>query len=170
MNFQIHVLPDPVNFFLQLLATLILFFVLRHFLYKPVSEFLNKRKETIKSDLESAENKRAEAIKLKEEYEAKVEEAKGEGKEIIETSRRRGEDLRNEIIEEAKNEAQSIREKSKSDIEREKQKAQMELKGEMVTIAMLAASKVVDKNLDEKSHKDMIDKFIDEVGESQWQS
>lgn len=170
MDFQIHVLPDPVNFFLQLIATLILFFVLRHFLYEPVTQFLSKRKETISSDLEKAENKKVEAIKLKEEYEVRIEEAKGEGKEIIETSRRRGEDLRNEIVEEARTEAQRIREKSNSDIEREKQKAQMELKGEMVTIAMLAASKVVDKNLDEKSHKDMIDKFIDEVGESQWQS
>lgn len=167
---DINILPDPINFVTQLAATLALFLILRHFLFGPVTEFLEKRKEAVQKNIDEAETKKSEAMKLKEEYEVKIEEAKGEGKEIIETSRKRGEDLREEIVAEAKKEAQSLMTKAQKEIEREQKKAQIELKEEMVTVAMLAASKVIDKTLDEKAHKEMIDKFIDEVGETTWQN
>lgn len=170
MNFIVNVLPDPVNFGLQILATIFLFLILRHFLFKPVSEFLAKRKSIIENDLNEAKNKKEEALSLRRDYELKIQEAKGEAKAIIETSRKRGEGLREEIVLEAKKEAVAIADKARNDIEREKEKAIEDLKQEVVTVAMMAASKVIDKNLDENSHKDMINKFIDEVGESKWQN
>lgn len=168
--FQVHVLPDWPNFLLQLASTGVLFLVLRHFLFTPVSNFLQERKEKISSDIKEAESQKVEASKLKSQYEAKIEEAKEEAKEIIESSRKRGDEIREEIVSDAKKEANNMIDKAKKEISREKEKAQQELKEEMVTVAMLAASKVIDENLDDKKHKDMINKFIDEVGENQWQN
>ncbi|WP_130805733.1 F0F1 ATP synthase subunit B [Senegalia massiliensis] len=167
---EIHVLPDPFNFTLQLLATLVLFLVLRHFLWDTVKEFLNKRQESVQNDLDRAEKEKVEAMKLKEEYQAKIEDAKGEGKEIIESSRKKAEDIKEDIVNNAKKESNDMINRAKKEIEREQRQARMELKNEVVELAMLAASKVIDKNLDKEAHAGMIDKFIDEVGESKWQN
>ena len=167
---RIVALPVGIEVVLQLVATLVLFFVLRHFLFKPVTELLNKRKEAIEKEINDAKTGKEEALKLKESYEVKIQEAKKEGHEIIEASRKRGEELREEIVENANNEARGIIEKAKREMDSEREKAVDDLKNQVVTIAMMAASKVVEENLDADSHKKMINKFIDEVGESTWQN
>jgi len=170
MDIQINVLPDPVNFLLQIAATLVLYLVLRHFLFEPVTKFLAARKERIAKELEEAKSHREEAEVLKKEYESRINEAKNEARAIVDSAKKRGEELKEQIIVEAKAEANKVLAKAKSDIEREREKTMAELKSEVVQIAMMAAEKVVEKNLDEKAHKEMINKFIDEVGEAQWQN
>ncbi|WP_427337917.1 F0F1 ATP synthase subunit B [Caloranaerobacter sp. DY30410] len=170
MSIDVRVIPELSSLVMQIIATIVLFLVLRHFLFKPVTEFLNARKEKIASDLLAANKNKEEAQNLKREYEMKIEASKKEAQEIIEAARRRGEEVREEIIKEAKKEAEAIIEKARKEIEREREKAVEELKEEVVTIAMLAASKVIDKNLDAKAHKEIINKFINEVGEAKWQN
>lgn len=170
MDIQVNVLPDPVNFLLQISATLVLYFILRHFLFGPVSTFLAARKERIAKELEEAKSHREEAETLKKEYESRIDEAKQEARGIIDSAKKRGEELKDQILVEAKTEASNVLAKARNDIEREKEKTMAELKSEVVQIAMMAAEKVVEKSLDEKAHKDMIKKFVDEVGEAQWQN
>lgn len=170
MDIQINVLPDLVNFSLQIAATIVLFLVIRHFLFKSVSEFLAARKERIAKDLEEAKLQREEAENLRKEYEARIDEAKNEARGIVESAKKRGEELKDQILVEAKAEATNVLAKARNDIEREKEKTMAELKSEVVEIAMMAAEKVVEKSLDEKAHKEMIKKFVDEVGEAQWQN
>ncbi|WDV46083.1 F0F1 ATP synthase subunit B [Clostridiaceae bacterium M8S5] len=164
----VHVLPDPVNFLLQILATIVLFGVLRYKLYEPVTKMLEGRKDAIAKDIKLAEDQKTEAQKLRKSYEVKISEAKNEAKDIIEASRKRGDQLREEIVTNAKKDANDILEKANKEIDRQKEKAAEELKTEIVSIAMMAASKVVEEKLDEKTHKNMINKFINEVGESKW--
>ncbi|KNF09718.1 ATP synthase subunit b, sodium ion specific [Gottschalkia purinilytica] len=170
MDIQVNILPDMLNFGLQLAATLVLFLVLRHFLFDPVKKHLEARGENIQKDLDEAKAEREQAISLKKEYELNIENAKSEGRDIVEAAKKRGDQLRDEIILEARKEAENMAAKAKNDIQREKEKALDDLKSEVATIAMLAASKVVEKNLDNNAHKDMINKFIDEVGEVKWQN
>jgi len=170
MDIQVNVLPDPVNFLLQISATLVLYLILRHFLFGPVSKFLAARKEKIAQELEEAKSHKEEAEALKKEYESRIDEAKNEARAIIESAKKRGEELKEQIIVEAKAEASNVLAKARSDIERERERTMAELKSEVVQIAMMAAEKVVEKSLDEKAHKEMINKFIDEVGETQWQN
>lgn len=170
MDIQINVLPDPVNFFLQIAATIVLFLIIRHFLFKPVTEFLAARKEKIANDLEEAKLQREEADVLRKEYESRIDEAKNEARVIVDAAKKRGEELKDQIVVEAKTEAGNVLAKARNDIEREREKTMSELKTEVVQIAMMAAEKVVEKSLDEKAHKEMINKFIDEVGEAQWQN
>lgn len=170
LNFNVNALPKLIPFLLQISATIILFLILRHFLFKPVTEFLNKRQEGIAKDLDEASKNRNEAETLREQYELKIQEAKKEGQLIIEAAKKRGEELRENIIAEANNDAKNIVEKAKKEIETEREKAVDHLKSEVVAIAMMAASKVIDKNLDENAHKNLINQFINEVGEGTWQN
>ncbi|WP_352404248.1 F0F1 ATP synthase subunit B [Sporanaerobacter acetigenes] len=170
MDFDVRVLPQLSSMILQLIATVVLFFILRHFLYKPVSKFMNERKEGIQSDIDDAKTLKSEAIELKSEYEFKINEAKTEGQKIIEDSRKRGEEIKQDIVNEARVEANSIMEKARVEIEREKEKALEEIKLQAGEMAILIASKVIDKNLDMNLQKDMIDKFVDEVGVDKWQN
>ena len=166
--FQVHVLPDLPNFILQILATGVLFLVLRHFLFKPVTNLLDARSKQIVENLEASTVHKREAEAVKAEYELKLADAKNEARDIVETAKKRSDQLKDEIIQEAKSEAQNISKRASADVELEKQKMLVDLKSEVVDIAMLAATKVLEKDLDPNTHKTMINKFIDEVGESKW--
>lgn len=170
MEFDIRVIPDWLSLALQFTSTLVLFLVLRHFLFKPVSEFLKARQDRIEKDINEAKKSKEDAINLKRDYEIKIEKAKDEAKEIIESARKRGEDLREEIVKEAKEEANRLLEKARLEIEREKAKAKDDLKKEISSIALMVASKIIDKELDKNTHEALISKFINEVGESTWQN
>ena len=78
----------------------------------------------------------------------------------------RSEQKENEIIVAAKQEASQLKEKASKDVEQERQKVMNEIKNEISNIAILAASKVIEKDIDSKKHKELIDNFIKEVGES----
>ncbi len=168
--FTVHILPDLANMIPQLIATLILFLVLRAKVTEPLKNFLNKRADAIQADLDAAEAEKTEAEKLRVEYESSLDNAKNEAREIVDSAKKRGDQLRDEIVADAKNEAQIITERAANEIEREKGKALDSLKSEVADMAMMVASKVVNKDLDKNTHKDMIDQFINEVGESKWQS
>lgn len=167
---QVNILPDLTNLILQIASTIFLFLVVRHFAYTPLMNMLDARSEKVLTDLADAEKKKQDATTLKLEYETRIQEAKEEARDIVESAKKRGDQLKDEILEESRTEAKKISERAMADIEREKQKMFGDLKSEVVDIAMLAASKVVEKDLDPKTHKTMIDKFIDEVGESQWKN
>lgn len=165
---SVHVLPNLENFIPQIIATGLLFLVLRHFLFGPVTKILDARSKAIVTNLEESTAEKKEALAIKAEYEAKLEAAKGEAREIVESAKKRSDQLKDEILKEAKDEAGKISERAMLDIEREKQNMFTDLKSEIVEIAMLAATKVLEKDLDTNTHKTMINKFIDEVGESKW--
>jgi F-type H+-transporting ATPase subunit b len=170
MEFQVHILPSLENLILQLIATLILFLVIRSKVTTPLKEMLDKRARSIEDDIKIAKSQKTEAEELKTKYEISLEKAKEEGREIVESAKKRGDQLKDEIVSEAKTEADAERNRAKNEIEREKEKALDSLKSEVASMAMLVANKVVNKSLDEATHKDMIDNFINEVGESKWQS
>lgn len=170
MDFNVRVLPELSSIIIQLISTLVLFLVLRHFLFGPVSKFLKERQNKIENNINEAKKNKEEAVNLKKDYEIKIIEAKDEAKGIVESARKRGEELRDEIVKDAKKEANSLIEKARKEIDREKAKATDDLKKEVSNIAIMVASKIIDKELDQKAHNDMISKFIDEVGESRWQN
>ncbi|HSH35889.1 F0F1 ATP synthase subunit B [Schnuerera sp.] len=168
--FDVRVIPDLLSVVLTWIALLILFFGLRKLLYKPVSNILNKRKEKIQNDIDGAKTLKEEAMTLKSDYESKLLEAKQETQEIIENGRKRGEEIKEDIIAEAKKEAENIVEKAKREIQAEREKALLDVKMQAGEMAVLIASKIIDKNVDMASQQDLIEKFVDEVGTKEWQN
>lgn len=160
---DIFVVPDIWNVLAQLGATLVLFLVIRHFLYKPMNEFLEKRKEKVMSDLNEADTKKKEALALKSEYEEELSKAQQEAQEIIEESRKRGAMLEKEQVEEAKEKSQAILNKARLQIDSEKQMAREEVRKEVGDLAVLMAEKILNDTINEKKQAELVDGFIKDL-------
>ncbi|NLY77166.1 MAG: F0F1 ATP synthase subunit B [Tissierellia bacterium] len=166
---QIRVIPELKFVILQLVATGILFIVLWKLLYNPVSRMLEQRKERIQENITNAEGYKEEALRLKEEYEMKIAQARKEAQDIIESGRKRGEEIKENIVAEARDEAKNIIERAKREIEAEKEKALLEIKNQSADMALLIASRIIEEEIGQEKHQKLIDKFIDEVGSQKWQ-
>lgn len=151
---------------IQITNTIVLFWILRKILFKPVLSIIDARESAIKSDIATGEQAKSEGLALKAEYEQKLAAVKNEGQEIIKQATLRAEQKSEEIISSAKEEAISLKERANKDIAQEKQKVMNELKNDISSIAILAASKVIEKDIDQAKHEEMINKFIEEVGEA----
>ncbi|SNS50137.1 ATP synthase F0 subcomplex B subunit [Anaerovirgula multivorans] len=158
------------TFVFQIVNTIIIFLVLKRFLFKPATEFMENRTKGIENALEEADMKNKEAEDLKGQYQEKLANIKEERNEIIREATKRAEERSNEIIKAAEVEAQKIKEKGQQEVERERHKAVNELKDQISTLAIMAASKVVQEELNQQTHEKMIEEFIKEVGEAQWQN
>lgn len=157
------------TFFIMLASFGVLYLILKHFLFKPVNEMLDKRAKGIKDDITEAEKMRKEAESYKAEYEEKIISAETEGKTIIEKAVSNANLKADTIVKDAKNEASGIKIKAGKDIELEKNKAFNEVKDQISGIAISAASKILESEVDEKKNKELVEKFIDEVGDVEWQ-
>lgn len=153
---------------IQIVNTIILFWILKRILFKPVLNIIDARENAIKADIATGEQAKNEGLALKAEYEQKLSVAKNEGQEIIKQATLRAEQKSEEIISTAKEEAISLKDKANRDIAQEKEKVMNELKNDISNIAILAASKVIEKDIDQAKHEEMINKFIEEVGEAKW--
>ena len=154
------------EFIFQLINTFLIFFILKKLLFKPVLSIIEAREKDIRENLAQGERSKKEGLSLKSEYEEKLNLAKEQGQEIIKQATLRAEQKENEIINNAKEEASQLKEKASKDVEQERQKVMNEIKDEISNIAVLAASKVIEKDIDSNKHKKLIDNFIKEVGES----
>lgn len=143
---------------------LVLFWFLKKFLFKPVTEMMEKRTQAIASSLQDAENKKEEAQKMRTDYEIQLSHAKEEASQIINESRDRAAREYNEQIKESKAMAAKIVQEAGVVIDLERKKSIQEAQMEIASIALLAASKVMEKNMDDTTNKQMLNSFLNEVG------
>ena len=136
-------------------------------LFKPVSKILQDRDDKIESSLNNAAIAQKEAQELLEKYQHQMAEAKKEAHEIIEKANKIGMQTREEITKEAREEAAKTLEKAKKEIHGEKAKALEQIRNEAAVLAVMAAGKVINKQLDPKQHEELVKDYIDEVGEIQ---
>jgi F-type H+-transporting ATPase subunit b len=155
---------------MQIANTLILFLIMKKLLFKPVTEFMAAREAEIADSIESAEAKNREADGLKAEYQEKLAKSEEEGRTIVRQATQKAENKAYEIKKVAEDEIAHLKVKAQKDIEREHVKAINVLKDDIASMAMMAASKVIEKDIDEKAHKSLVDNFINEVGDTKWQN
>lgn len=158
---------DPKELIFAIINFLVLVLILYKFLYKPVLKALDKRKESISSAMEGAAAARSQAEQTKAELQAEIVNARNSADALIEAAKKSGEIVKNEIIAQAKADAQNIADKARAEIEREKQDAIKELKKEVAALAVLGAAKVLRGEVDEQTQKNLMDKYIEEVGHIQ---
>ena len=145
---------------------LILLLLMKKFLFKPVRKMMLDRENEVKAMYDDAEKSKNDAAELKTEYESKLSLARDDAEEIIKTATRNATLKSEEIIAEAHNTAAGIIERADKQIEAEKRNAENELKDEVASLAVSRAEKVIDKEIDEAKHKELIDTFIGEMGEN----
>lgn len=170
MNIEVRALPELSSVLIAWASLLVLYIILNHFLHKPVSKFLQGRKDRIQSDIDGAKVLQEEAIKLRDDYESRIDLAKKESQEIVEGARKRGEELKEDIIAEARKEAEGIVSRARREIIRERETAMQDIKSQAGEMAILIASKIMEEEIKMDNQSNLINKFIDEVGNSQWQN
>jgi F-type H+-transporting ATPase subunit b len=156
---------DLTTIIATLLNTLILFFVLKHFLFNKVNKVIEDRQNEIQASYDRADEAEKNAQKLEADYNEKIGQAKEESAEIIRDATKKAQVRADEIIDEARVEAKSIRTNAENEIEREKKIAVNAIKDEISQIAFSAAAAVVEKDLTSEDNEKLIEKFIDNVGE-----
>ena len=148
-----------------LLNTLAIFLVARKYLIGPVRKLIESRQKEIDDMYENAGNAREEAMAMKEEYLKKLNDAQMTSDKIVKDAVARGQKREEQIVEKAKNEAGQILQKAQDDIRLEKKKAVNEAKNEISDMALEIAGKVVGRQLSAADKAEMIDCFIDELGD-----
>lgn len=146
-----------------ILNFLVLFWLLKKFLYKPVLNMLDARENEIAENLTSAEVARTEAETMRSEYESNLRDAQAKANDIIQQATQLGESTRNEIVMQAKTEAQMVADKAKLEIEREKEMALQDLRGEVANLAVDVAEKVVGRTVTVQDHDKMLSSFLHEA-------
>lgn len=146
---------------------LVLLAILRKFLYRPLLGMMERREKDIAGNLESADRASKESAHLKEEYEARLREARKEASDIVARGVKLGDETRSRIMEEARKQADEYMEKARHTITREKDKAIAELKAEVAGLAVAAAGRVIGKNLQPEDHRRLVQEFLEEAGEAQ---
>ena len=149
-----------------LLNTLAVFFVAKKFLFKPVKKMIDDRQKEIDDMYAEAEEAKADAEAMEEEYKQKLSEATETGERIVREAVARGQQREEEIIRQANAEAAAILDKAAADIELEKKKAINDAKDEISELAMAIAEKVVGREFSETDQSQLINSFIDELGET----
>ena len=157
---------NPSTVIFAIINFCILVVGLKVFLYKPVCNMLDSRKEEVANNLNSAEEAKLEAQKLKDEYVAQLQNDRSEAQDIINQAAKIGEQTKADIVSEAREEAARLTAKAQADIAREKTEALNEIRNEIADLAVLAAAKVVGKTIDVADHQNMVNDFVKEVGEA----
>jgi F-type H+-transporting ATPase subunit b len=142
---------------------LILTWILKKFLWKPVTNMLEKRKNEVDEIYQKAEDAKRVAEKDRLEYRAKLDGAEEEAEEIVRAATVRAEGLSESIIDDAKSRADDTLRRAEAEIELEKKRAMNELKDEISSISMQIAENVVGREMNEDDHRELIDSFIDEL-------
>ncbi|OWZ84602.1 F0F1 ATP synthase subunit B [Natranaerobius trueperi] len=156
--------PNAITFIMTIVNILVLFYLLKRFLFQPISDFMENRSNEIKKNLDHAQQEREEVEKLKQQYEEKLKGAKSEAQEIIQKARQREEEILKEARKEAKEEADAMLERAKSEIEQEKKKAVDTLKTEVSDLTIQISEKVLQDTIDQKQQKQLVKKYLEEVG------
>ena len=158
-----------VNFFTMIFAwanLVILYFLLRKLLFRPIKNMIDSRQKEIDDMYENAEKNRDEAQKMRESYEQRLQSATEESEEILRSAQRRAILKEEEILKEAEQEARRTRERAEEQIALQKRQAMNDIKDEVSAIAIQIAEAVVARDVKADEHEKLIDNFIDAMGES----
>lgn len=171
LNVTIDPLPtEPfvgVNFWTIIFAwvnLLILYLFLKKLLFVPIKNMIDSRQKEIDDMYSDAESSRESAKELQAEYEQKILLANDESDAILRAAQRRAELKEEEIIRDAKVEAERILDRAEEMIELEKKRAINEVKDEVSKMAIGIASAVIERDVTEDEHRELIDEFIENMG------
>lgn len=145
---------------------LIVVWILKKYAWGPVLDLLDARREKIRSDYAAADTARDDAAKLKDEFEVQLGSIKVIEKERVQEAVKRGEDLADRIQTEARQKADATLDKARTDLEVETRNAQVELKDQVVDLAIGAAEKLIGQKLDDQTHRKLVQDYIENLGET----
>ncbi|MDV3427229.1 MAG: F0F1 ATP synthase subunit B [Bacillota bacterium] len=153
------------NLLFTMINLLILYFLMKKFLFGPVNAILKKRKDLVDQKFADANLTEENALKMKDEYEAALKSAKSVSEQIVEDAKVRAKTEHDRIIKETEAEAGKILGRAQQNIELERNKTMRNMEAEIVGLAIAAAAKIVGQKSTAEDNQKLYDQFLKEVGE-----
>ncbi len=157
---------DLFTFIAQLLNLFITMMLFKKFLFKPVKKVIAERQAQVNSIYDQANHAQAKADASQVQYAQLLEGAKTEAADLVRTATATAQTRSDDMVRAAKQEVTAIREKANSDIAMERKKALNQVKNDISVIAMDIATKVVEREIDEKDHQKLVEEFMEKMGEA----
>ena len=166
MEVQQFISIAPWTLIFQILNLLLLMVLFKKYLFKPVTEILEKRQAEIEGHYQEAQQAETDAKVMKADYESKMANARQEADRVIQTATESANAMSASIVEDARTQADQLKRRAQTEIDLERRRAFDEVKGELSGIALDIASQVIEREVNEKDHEAFIDEFIKNVGEA----
>ena len=151
---------------LQIVGFLVLYFLLRRFLFGPVGTMLKAREKEVAEGLQAAEAARQEAERLKLDKDKLISEARDEGRGLVQKAVKEAQNARERILAEAQQEKEELLVRGRAIIEVERNQAVVELREQVSDLALRAAEKAIRQATDDTAHRQAIDAFINSLEKS----
>lgn len=152
------------------LTILVLYLVMKHFFFEKIHNFMQERSNRIKRSFDEAEELNLKAEETLSTYNKKIEDIEAEGREIIKKAKLQADIQAKNIIREANERASEIIKQAEMDIEKEKLQAISEMRSQIASLAVLAAEKLLEQQLETYGQDELIDRIIKEAGSSAWRN
>ncbi|MBR4446381.1 MAG: F0F1 ATP synthase subunit B [Solobacterium sp.] len=157
-----QLIPNPVTMLVQLCSTLILFLLMKKFLWASVQNFLKVRSDKMQSDLAASEQAKQEALSDRQKAQVQLSEASKKSEEIVSAAVRQAKQEKDAILAQADKEAANTKKKAHEQIEAERLAMYDDMKKEMVEVALAAAGKLIGESSGADYDRDAISAFIEE--------
>ncbi|MBO5373952.1 MAG: F0F1 ATP synthase subunit B [Clostridia bacterium] len=148
---------------ISLCNLVILFVLLKKFLYKPVKKILAQRQAEIDKQYADARDAKDSAELSRQEWDAKLKAADGEAEKIIKNAKEKAERQGDKIVSGAMTRADEIVRQAEADASLELKRAQDDIKREIVTVSTALTEKMLEREINEKDHRALIDSFIEDI-------
>ena len=153
------------NTVVSILNLLVLYLIFKKFLFKPVNNMIEKRNNEIEAKYKAAEDAKLAAEKDKLFWDEKIGGAKKEAEELIDSAKDIAMKQSDSIISKAKERAYGIIRQAETQAELEMKKAEDGVKKEIIDVSAALTEKLLGREINEKDHKNLIDSFIEKIGD-----
>ena len=164
--YQSLVAVEPATLIITICNLFIQMFIVKKFLLDKVLAVLDARRKAADEQIVEAQAARDEAMAIKETYEENMRQAKATANELLNNAQKTANARSEEMLAQAQAQVIQLKEKAAADIAQEKKKALNEVKDTISGLAMEIASKVVEREINDKDHQALVDEFIEKIGES----
>ncbi|MGT2749690.1 F0F1 ATP synthase subunit B [Streptococcus orisasini] len=154
------------NFIIATGSFVLLFVLIKKFAWSQITAIFKAREEKISKDIDDAQNARQNAQILENKRQAELNQAKDEAAQIIENAKETGKAQEVKIVTEAHEEASRLKDKADQDIATSKAEALSSVKTDVADLTILLAEKIMAKNLDKTAQSDLIDSYLDKLGDA----
>ena len=150
------------DFLLHTINFVVLIFLLRKILYRPVVAMLDERQRRIRESIEQAERVRLEAERADQERQAQLAETRRQVREMLDQATQTAERIRSDAHQQAQQEADRLVERARQEAATERAQAMADLRREVGNLAVLAAGRVIGRNLDDQAQRQLVEEFLAE--------
>lgn len=167
-NIQNYLRIDFQDVLFVLISTCIILILAKKFFWDKVLAFVKARQDYVQGNIDDSVQLKAQAMAMKDEYQAKLNQAHDEAHSIMENAKKMAVAQQKEMIEQAKNQANAIARKAEEDLAREKRLAESQMKQAIGQTAVQVAKKLVKKEMDAQTEQAYLDEFMEEAEKATW--